>query len=158
MWAQRRRRSNLARPELSRKNEPAARGSTSSPRALCMPSAPTRLRLAARGEPFDSPLVVSLSNRERLAQGELVEPRAARSGCTCRTTSGSLRMYLAAIRRYLKLALTTYDSGDSVCVSARAVFGAVRVLKYGSSRPSSAPSQISDSRYVFSNFVNTSAG
>src|SRR5438067_12740994 len=30
----------------------------------------------ARGEPFDSPLMVSLSNHERLAQDALVEPRA----------------------------------------------------------------------------------
>src|SRR5438094_4897165 len=34
---------------------------------------------SARGEPFDSPLMVSLSNHERLAQDVLVEPRAARS-------------------------------------------------------------------------------
>jgi len=29
---------------------------------------------AAHGEPFDSPLMVSLSNHERLAQDVLVEP------------------------------------------------------------------------------------
>jgi len=34
---------------------------------------------SARGEPFDSPLMVSLSNHERLAQDVLVEPRAVGS-------------------------------------------------------------------------------
>src|SRR5437867_5531622 len=31
----------------------------------------------ARGEPFDSPLILSLSKDERLAQDRLVEPRAS---------------------------------------------------------------------------------
>src|SRR5438093_6320422 len=40
------------------------------PKGSCVAAPP------ARGEPFDSPLMVSLSNHERLAQDVLVEPRA----------------------------------------------------------------------------------
>ena len=50
-----------------------------------------RLHIPARGEPFDSPLILSLSKDERLAQDRLVKPRARPPSFDASTSSRSSR-------------------------------------------------------------------